>query len=251
MRTSYALPNLGQPISTTKQFLISRAMATRANVRMRPLGAISPPPDSDEVYYLRTSVPAIHDVAISGPFHVLEAALPNLRLRLAESSEATEVFNAVTESGRLLNQFCHARGPIDEIPGHFVEVELLRVNDAQLKRVLPCPVYRVISSEPFLDAAGQPSQSSRPGGGMCVEDMQLIGSYVSAATAKARANEVLDARMSDHPVALPKHVTAVDEGQDAMGVIITFSGNSTPVVSFIVMVSYDSGIMLDLEGNEM
>ncbi|KAL2286492.1 hypothetical protein FJTKL_06855 [Diaporthe vaccinii] len=142
-------------------------------------------------------------------------------------------------------------GPIDEIPGHFVEVELPRVNDAQLKRVLPCPVYRVISSEPFLDAAGQPSQPPRPSGGMCVEDMQLIGSYVSAATAKARANEVLAARMSDHPVALPKHVTAVHEGQDAMGVIIPFSGNSTPVVSFIVMVSYDSGIMLDLEENEM
>lgn len=226
-------------------------MATKTNVRMRPLAPTSPPPDSDEVYYLRTSIPAIHDVTISGPFHVLEAALPNLRLRLAESSEATEVFNAVTENGRLLNQFCHARGPIDEIPEYFIEVELLRVSDAPLKRALPCPVYRVISSEPFLNAAGQPSQSPRPGGGMCVEDMQLIGSYVSAAAAKARANQVLDARMSDHPVALPKHVTAVDKGPGAMGVLVTFSGNSTPVVSFIVMVSYDSGVMLDLDGNEM
>ncbi|KAG6357371.1 hypothetical protein INS49_013248 [Diaporthe citri] len=63
---------------------------------------------TSQVYYLRTSIPAIHDITISGPFHVLEAALPNLRLRLAESSEATEVFNAVTENGRLLNQFCHA-----------------------------------------------------------------------------------------------------------------------------------------------
>ncbi|KAK7702358.1 hypothetical protein SLS64_009650 [Diaporthe eres] len=218
---------------------------------MRPLAAISPPPDSDEVYYLRASIPAIHDIAISGPFHVLEAALPNLRLRLAESSEATEVFNAVTENGRLLNQFCHARGPIDEIPEYFIPVELLRVSEAQLKRALPCPVHRVISSEPFLDAAGQPAQSPRPAGGMCVEDMQLIGSYVSAAAAKARVNQALDARMSDHPVALPKHVAAVDEGQGAMGVIITCSGNSTPVVSFIVMVSYDSGVMLDLDGNEM
>lgn len=213
--------------------------------------AISPPPDSDEVYYLRTSIPAIHDITISGPFHVLEAALPNLRLRLAESSEATEVFNAITENGRLLNQFCHARGPIDEIPEYFIEVELLRVNDAQLKRRLPCPVYKVISSEPFLDSGGQPSQSPRPGGGMCVKDMQLIGSYVSAAAAKARANELLDARMSDYSVALPKHVTAVDEGEGAMGVIITFSRNSIPIVPFIVMVSYDSGVMLDTQGNEM
>lgn len=143
---------------------------------MRPLAAISPPADSDEIYYLRTSIPAIHDITISGPFHVLEAALPNLRLRLAESSEATEMYNAVTENGRLLNRFCHARGPIDEIPEHFVEVELLRVSDAGLKRALPGPVYKVISSEPFLDAAGQPSQSPRPGGGMCVEDMELVGS---------------------------------------------------------------------------
>lgn len=124
---------------------------------MRPLVASKPPPDSDEVYYLRTSIPAIHDITISGPFHVLEAALPNLRLRLVESSEATQMFNAATENGQLLNQFCHARGPIDEIPEFFIEVELLPVHDAQLKRALPCPLYRVTSAEPFLDEAGQPS----------------------------------------------------------------------------------------------
>lgn len=218
---------------------------------MRPLAPPSPPPDSDEVYYLRTSIPAIHDITISGPFHVLEAALPNLRLRLAESSEATEVFNAVTENGRLLNQFCHARGPIDEIPEYFIEVELLRVSDSPLKRSLPGPVYKVISSEPFLDAGGQPSQLPRPGGGMCLKDMQLVGSYVCAAAAKAKANELLDARMSDYPLALPKHVTAVEEGEGAMGVIINFGRNSIPVVPFILMVSYDSGVMMDSSGNEM
>lgn len=45
-------------------------MAASPTIRMRPLTAITPPPDSDEVYYLRTSIPAIHDVTISGPFHV-------------------------------------------------------------------------------------------------------------------------------------------------------------------------------------
>lgn len=213
--------------------------------------AITPPPDSDEVYYLRTSIPAIHDITISGPFHVQEAALPNLRLRLAESSEATEMFEAATEGGRLLNQFCHVRGPIDEIPSHHIEVELLRVADARLRRALPGPVYKVISSEPLLGAAGLPSQSPRPGGGVAVRDMQVVGSYVSAADARARANEVLNERMSDYPGALPKHVTAVNKGQDAMGVIITFPRNSTPTVPFVVMVSYDSGVMLDPHGNPM
>lgn len=86
---------------------------------------------------------------------------------------------------------------------------------------------------------------------MAVGDMQVVGSYVSAADAKARANEVLNERMTDYPGALPKHVTAVDKGQDAMGVIITFPRNSTPTVPFVVMVSYDSGVMLDPRGNPM
>lgn len=213
--------------------------------------ASTPPQDSNEVYYLRTSIPAIHDIAISGPFHVLEAALPNLLARLAESSEATELFNAATENGRLLNQFCHATGPIDEIPEHSVQVEMLRVRDAALRRSLPGPVYKVISAEPFLDPAGHFSQSPRPGGGMCVEDMQIVGSFVSAAAARARANEVLDERLAHYPAAFPKHVAAVEEGGDAMGVIVAFSGGSAPTVPFVVMVSYDSGVMLDSRGNEI
>lgn len=219
---------------------------------MRPFAATNPPQDSDEVYYLRTSIPAIHDIAASGPFHVLEAALPNLRARLAESSEALELFNATTENGRLLNQFCHASGPIDEIPEHFIQVELLRVRDAPLRRSLPGPVYRVVSGEPVIDAAGQVSQSPRPGGGMCVEDMQIVGSYVSAADARARANEVLDERLRDyHGAAFPKHIGAIADGGHSMGVIITFEGGSTPKVPFVVIVSYDSGVMLDAQGNEM
>lgn len=218
---------------------------------MRPLVASTPPQDSDEVYYLRTSIPAIHDIAISGPFHVLEAALPNLLARLAESSEGTELFNAATEDGRLVNQFCHVTGPIDEIPEHAVHVELLRVRDIALRRCLPGPVYKVISVEPFLDAAGQFAQSPRPGGGMCVEDMQLVGRYVSAADARARANEVLDEELARYPAAFPKRVAAVEEGGDAMGVIVAFEGGSAPTVPFVVMVSYDSGVMLDSRGNEM
>lgn len=219
---------------------------------MRPFAATNPPQDSDEVYYLRTSIPAIHDIAVSGPFHVLEAALPNLRLRLAESSEALELFNATTENGRLVNQFCHASGPIDEIPEHCIQVELLRVRDAPLRRSLPGPVYRVVSSEPVTDAAGQFSQSPRPGGGMCAEDMQIVGSYVSAADARARANEVLDERLCDyHGAAFPKHIGAIEEGGQSMGVIIAFEGGSTPKVPFVVIVSYDCGVMLDAQGNEM
>lgn len=112
-------------------------------------------------------------------------------------------------------------------------------------------MYRVICSEPLLDAAGQPSQRPRPGGGVAVKSMDLIGSYPSASDAKARANEVLGARLSGYPGALPKHVTAVDEGEGAMGAIVTFSRNSTPIVPLIVMVTYDSGVMLDHQGNEM
>lgn len=220
-------------------------MAARPIIRMRPLMATTPPPDSDEVYYLRTSIPAIHDITISGPFHAQEAALPNLRLRLAESSEATEMFEAA-HRGRPAAQPVLPRegGPIDEIPSHHIEVELLRVADARLRRALPGPVYKVISSEPLLSAAGLPSQSPRPGFGVAVRDMQVVGSYLSAADARARANEVLNERMPDYPGALRKHITAVNKGQDAMGVIITFPRNSTPIVPFVVMVSYDSGVML-------
>lgn len=226
-------------------------MAARPNIRMRPLVSSTPPQDSDEVYYLRTSIPAFHDIAISGPFHVLEAALPNLLARLADSSEGTELFNAATENGRLLNQFCHVTGPIDGSPEHCLQVELLRVRDAALRRILPGPLYKVISAEPFLDAAGQFSQSPRRGGGICVEDMQLVGSYVSAADARARANRELVARLVRYPAAFPKLVTAVEEGRDAMGIIIAFEGGSTPTVPFVVMVSYDSGVMLDSRGDEM
>lgn len=74
---------------------------------------------------------------------------------------------------------------------------------------------------------------------------------MSAADAKARANELLDARVSDYPLALPKHVTAVNKEEGTMGVIITFSRNSIPIVPFIVMVSYESGVMMDSHGNEM
>lgn len=163
----------------------------------------------------------------------------------------TELFNAATENGRLLNQFCHVTGPIDESPEHCVQVELLRVRDAALRRILPGPLYKVISAEPFLDAAGHFSQSLRRGGGICVEDMQLVGSYVSPADARARANRELVARLVRYPAAFPKLVTAVEEGRDAMGIIIAFEGGSAPTVPFVVMVSYDSGVMLDSRGNEM
>ncbi|KAG8161181.1 hypothetical protein KVR01_009445 [Diaporthe batatas] len=218
-------------------------MTERATIRMRPLVARNQPPDWDEVYYIRASIPAIHDIAISGPFHVLEATLPNLRLRIAESSEAYELFQAGTEKGQLLNQFSHVRGPVDRLPGHFIEVELQRVHDAPLKRALPCPVYRVSKAEPLLHEAGRPPESPRPGGGMCVEDLQVVGSYVSAADARARANEVLDEWLSAHPgvLAFPKHIGSVKEGGSVMGAVIVFIENSSPKIVLSVVVTFDSG----------
>lgn len=213
-------------------------MAARATVRLRPLAARQPPENSDEVYYVRASIPAIHDIAISGPFHVLEATLPDLRLWIAESSTAYEIFKDVTEDGRFLNQFCHAQGPIDESPEHFILVELLRVHDAQLKRALPCPVYRVTVAEPLLDEAGKPS--TRPCGGACVEDLQVVGSYVSAADAKARANEVLDEWVSDHRgviPAFPKKIASVEAGGSAKGVVMAFEDNSSPRIVLSVVVT--------------
>lgn len=55
--------------------------------------------------------------------------------------------------------------------------------------------------------------------------------------------------MSDHPgLALPK---PMEDGGDGMGVIIAFSGNSSPKVSLVVNVSFDSGAMMDPDGNEV
>ncbi|KAK2603299.1 hypothetical protein N8I77_009765 [Diaporthe amygdali] len=219
-------------------------------IRTQPLKPDHPPADSPEVYYVRAIFPTIHHYTISGPFHVLEAALPNLRQRLSDSSQAMTAFNSATNNGHMLNQFCHVTGPLDADPAQHVMVELLRMDDAQLKRSLPCPVYNVIFSEPILDDSGRPGIA--PSGNAALKDMQVIGSYLSVDAAIERANEALNERVSDFPGAQVLPMRAMrEEDLYAVGSIMRFPPHATPKLEMAATVCYDSGVMRDPQGNEM
>lgn len=159
-------------------------------------------------------------------------------------------FNSATKNGQILNQFCHVTGPLDADPAHHIMVELLRMDDAQLKRILPCPVYNVIFSEPILDASGRPGIAAS--GNAALKDMQVIGSYLSVDAAIERANEALNERVSDFPGARVLPMRAMREQHlCAVGSIMRFPPDATPKLEMAATVFYDSGVMRDPQGNEM
>ena len=144
---------------------------------------------------MRVTQPAIHDIAISGPFHCLEAVIPNFLLRLCESTSGIEAFEETTETAHLLNQVEYIIALLDSDPSTTIIVELLRMKNAEMMARLPCPVYNVICAKLYLGEAGQ----SRAGmeGCMAVEEMEIMGCFASLESARVFARQVLEEKAGE------------------------------------------------------
>ena len=115
--------------------------------------------ESDTMLYLRTEIPHLHDIAISGPFHCIEAVFPNFLQKVAQTRIGMEGFEQATESGNLMSQFYYLTAPLDVDPLKTFVIDLIRIRNAKVMAHLPCPVYNVVCAKPFY-TNGLPISSS-------------------------------------------------------------------------------------------
>ena len=165
------------------------------SIRMNPLLPIDPP-EGRTLYYLKTTLPSWHDIAISGPFHCLEAVFPNLCVRLADTKACEAAFEKHTQDGRLINQFLRLSAPLTSDPTKTIVIELLRMENPSMAARLPGPAWNVTYGE-FLgldEERGEPLASGVMGAA-ATKELDILGSFASEAEAERSARRVLRERV--------------------------------------------------------
>ncbi|KAK4620023.1 hypothetical protein CLAFUW4_11244 [Fulvia fulva] len=151
---------------------------------------------SDTIYYLKTSTPHIHDIAVSGPYHDLESVHAQASHNFgSECSPGRSALEDFVRDGRHM-AFEHIASPINGDPNRIKKTTLLRRQDAHLAAKLPCPVWNVVVSEvdSELKASGWAERNQM----VPMKDMEIRQSYESEVAAKEKAREILQELVSSN-----------------------------------------------------
>lgn len=117
-------------------------------------------------------------------------------MNMQESSAAMAAFEELTEMGALTNRFYRVVGPLDEDPSQSIEIEMLRVKDAELKACLPRPVWNVTSSTMRVGSNGKINKNRLDAAH--VEEMELEGSFWTKKDAYRAAKRALEREVREY-----------------------------------------------------
>jgi hypothetical protein len=176
----------------------------------------------DNIYFVKTHTPHIHDFRVDGPFKHLEAIIPAVRERLRSSAEGLRRFNEL-----LLN---HGVGFFTTLTASLPSDDLIHItlqteDNAAVKALLPGPTWMVLVAR------------AEPGAGAqhyTTKELCIYQTFTSFAGANSEARMVADRKMAVIVQGKRKSETADS------------AGNLTFIVvgkhdAFIVTVRYEEG----------
>lgn len=155
------------------------------------------------IYHLITSDPHIWDVSSSGPFATVEAAAAQAVRNFGQECPTgiTQINEFQAQSA--LSSIEHIRAPVNGDANRIRTIRFVKERNVAMAARLPGPAWRVLSSEvaDFVVEALRSGREMTPGphGGMPVKDMDVHGTYASAADANAAARSLAQRRSTIQP----------------------------------------------------
>lgn len=149
--------------------------------QMAGASSAPPPPPAGTIYYVQTSTPHIHDMSMFGPFHCLEALVPSVRRKLAQTSPAGLLtFDEMLSSADGHISFEHILAPLED--GNKMMIQVITRCNSEVAASLPGPVWNVVCSEilnPFDPASPK------------LKSFDIVGSFISPEAANEAVREVV------------------------------------------------------------
>ena len=149
---------------------------------MRDRNTVSEP-DTETIYFVKTSKPHIQDISILGPFYLVEDAHMQLlmMLRREKTSVGEEMLHDLVNDMGLASME-HLNAPLPD--GNIMKLQLLREKNAEVARILPGEEWKILVAT-LIMTSDRSTEHPR------VKKLKLRGTFTTKEEANMAAGKVL------------------------------------------------------------
>lgn len=195
------------------------------------LSLSQPPVDlSGTIFYLRKSLPRVHDANISGPYQVMDMIRLQMLHQFGKTSYTPFTYfhegfpdDAGEEGPIPLTNWGRVIGPLANNPRHTIRIEVLTEHNPAVAAKLPGPCYLIIFCKCKQLPGTKTEQSRSLFGYAPLEHMEVHGTFLDRDEAEAAARKFLKEKLEEFP---GSQETVVGWKDDEFMCIITKEGSS-------------------------
>ncbi|KAK5116575.1 hypothetical protein LTR85_009200 [Meristemomyces frigidus] len=191
------------------------------------------------IYYLQTSTPHLYDVSVSGPYHSVDAIVPQAMQNFGDDCRSGQgALRDLVRDGMFADAE-HITSPINNDPNRTKTLRILKEHNPTMAARLPGPARCIIVAEVATDQMDNALHTGRVH--VPVKDMRVHGTFESEVLAKAAAQ-----RVAEELATRTRRGRVIAQPEGATGafaaLVVGQSSNGSQTKS-MVHVRYDAGTL--------